>query len=48
METDKPNIIDVMTDIRSGMDQASLVVKYGLSPQAVEEIFRTMIQRGLL
>jgi uncharacterized protein (DUF433 family) len=48
METNKLNITDVVTDIRAGMDQARLVVKYGLSPQDIEAIFRRMIERGLL
>ena len=48
IETQDINITDVLTDIRSGMDQAGLVVKYGLPVGLVEEIFRKMIQRGLL
>lgn len=48
METKKPDIIEVMKDIRSGMDQASLMMKYGLSPKTIEDLFRKLIQAGLL
>lgn len=48
MATHKLNYINVVADIQAGMDQANLVVKYGLPPEAIEEIFRKMIQRGLL
>ena len=48
METQKPDVIEVMKDIRSGMDQATLMLKYGLSPKAIEDLFRKMIQSGLI
>ena len=48
METQKVDINEVVNDIRSGLDQAGLVVKYGLSTHTISEIFRKMIQRGLL
>ena len=48
METKKPDIVEVVRDIRSGMDQASLMLKYGLSPNTIEELFRKLIRCGLL
>jgi hypothetical protein len=33
MNTEKLNLTEVVNDIRAGMDQARLVVKYGLSPK---------------
>ena len=48
METKKPDIVEVVKDIRSGMDQASLMLKHGLSPKAIEDLFRRVIRSGLL
>jgi hypothetical protein len=48
METTKPDVVEVIRDIRSGMDQASLMLKYGLSPKTIEDLFRKLIQSGLL
>ena len=46
METEKIRIVNVLTDIRSGKDQAQLAVKYGLSAHAIEALFRQMIPKG--
>ena len=42
------NIEEVVPDMYNGMDQARLEAKYGLPNQAIEAIFRKMIQTGLL
>ena len=48
METQDTNYTEVIMDVLSGMDQASLVAKHGISSQTVEEIFKDLVQKGLL
>lgn len=37
---------EVLTDIRSGMDDQSLMVKYNLSYRQLQVLFRKMIKAG--
>jgi DNA-binding IclR family transcriptional regulator len=48
MENTDVRLLDIITDIRYGMDQAQLMLKYDLSPTTVSDLFRRMIERGLL
>ena len=48
MEYNETRLVEILTDIRSGMDQAQVMMKYDLSPKTIGDLFRRLIERGLL
>jgi DNA-binding Lrp family transcriptional regulator len=48
MKFTEDQIVEILQDIRLGMDQARLSEKYNLSKEVVNKLFRRLIERGLL
>ncbi len=48
MKFTENQIIEILQDIRLGMDQARLSAKYNLSKEVVDKLFQRLVERGLL